>query len=526
MKLSIQWKILCLLGVAVAICGSIGLYAIVQLKGQVDSLGYTTSYALPNTQAEADIKSSCLRIAAAVNLLYLVETSVADAKRTQKQVAAATYDMNKAIKIYEALPFAAGEEEGWKNFKTRFLDPYLGASTKIVSLSGTGRAADRKTRDDFYFGKIFNKMVAQDLEREFDTLMEYQTKEVQARQKASDANVRRLAWLIPSLLLGAAGVCLLSAWSIFRSLTAVGKNLGSIISEVRTAADTVFSASQQIGSSSQMLSQTSSEQAASTEETGSSIEEMTASIAQNSDNSKATNIIATRAAVQAGEGGEAVMETAKAMKEISKKISIIDDIAYQTNILALNASIEAARAGEHGRGFAVVAAEVRKLAERSQVAAQEICQVAKDSVELSDKAGKLLGEIVPSIKKTSDLVQEITAASEEQRSAASQVAVAMTQLSTTTQGTASASEELAAMAEEMGTQSHELQRLTTALCQVNEIFGVGQQALHSQTAASHPTPSFSAPPVAMTAMPVSPIATSNGKTFHAESQAEKDFVRF
>uniref|UniRef100_UPI0005695A53 methyl-accepting chemotaxis protein n=1 Tax=Pseudomonas asplenii TaxID=53407 RepID=UPI0005695A53 len=145
-----------------------------------------------------------------------------------------------------------------------------------------------------------------------------------------------------------------------------------------------------------------------------SMEQMSASIAQNTENAKVTDGMAGKAAREASEGGQAVRDTVSAMKTIADKISIVDDIAYQTNLLALNAAIEAARAGEHGKGFAVVAAEVRKLAERSQVAAQEISEVARSSVSLAERAGTLLDQMVPSITKTSDLVQEIAAASEEQ----------------------------------------------------------------------------------------------------------------
>jgi len=237
--------------------------------------------------------------------------------------------------------------------------------------------------------------------------------------------------------------------------------LTQVVTDVNGGAQALASASEEVSATAQSLSQAASEQAAGVEETSASIEQMTSSIAQNTENAKITDGMASKAAKDAADGGEAVNATVEAMKQIAKKIGIIDDIAAQTNLLALNAAIEAARAGEHGKGFAVVAAEVRKLAERSQVAAQEIGEVAGNSVELAEKAGRLLAEIVPNIRKTSDLVQEITAASTEQSSGVGQINSAVSQLNTTTQQNASSSEELAATSEEMSSQAEQLQHTMT-----------------------------------------------------------------
>ncbi|MDL2336755.1 MAG: methyl-accepting chemotaxis protein [Pseudomonadota bacterium] len=234
--------------------------------------------------------------------------------------------------------------------------------------------------------------------------------------------------------------------------------LASIIEEVRAAADALTGAANQVSATAQSLSQSASEQASSVEQTTASIDLMSASIAQNSDNARVTDGMATKASKEAGDGGQAVTQTVSAMKQIAQKISIVDDIAYQTNLLALNAAIEAARAGEHGKGFAVVAAEVRKLAERSQEAAKEIGDLASNSVSTAERAGKLLDEIVPSIQKTSELVQEIAAASQEQSQSVTEIGGAMGQLSKATQQNASASEELAATSEELSGQAEQLQQ--------------------------------------------------------------------
>lgn len=238
-------------------------------------------------------------------------------------------------------------------------------------------------------------------------------------------------------------------------------SLRNVIADVRSNSESLAQASTEVSSTAQSLAQGASEQAASVEETSAAVEQMTASIAQNAENAKVTDGMASKAANEASEGGTAVQETVQAMKQIASKIGIVDDIAYQTNLLALNAAIEAARAGEHGKGFAVVAAEVRKLAERSQIAAQEISELASGSVQKAERAGSLLAEIVPAIGKTSDLVQEIAAASDEQSAGVGQINESMSQVTEATQQNASASEELAATAEEMSGQAEMLMQLVS-----------------------------------------------------------------
>lgn len=238
----------------------------------------------------------------------------------------------------------------------------------------------------------------------------------------------------------------------------VGK-LREIAESIIAGAENIAGASQQMASTSQEMSQGASEQASSVEEVSSSMEEMASNIQQNTDNAQQTEKIAQKAAVGIREGNLATNTAVEAMKNIADKIRIINDIAFQTNILALNAAVEAARAGEHGKGFAVVAAEVRKLAERSKIAADEIDALSKNGVDVAEKAGQKLNEIVPEIEKTAKLVQEIAAASIEQSTGSDQVNNAIQQLNNVTQQNAAASEEMATSSEELASQAEQLKEI-------------------------------------------------------------------
>lgn len=245
-----------------------------------------------------------------------------------------------------------------------------------------------------------------------------------------------------------------------RLLGAMAKMTGKLnemIGEVRMGAGSVSTAAAQVASSASIVSQGTSEQAAAVEQVTSSMEQMSASITQNAENSRKMEQMARKGAQDAGQSGQAVQESVSAMKSIAEKIAVIEEIAYQTNMLALNAAIEAARAGEHGRGFAVVAGEVRNLAERCRTAAQEIGGLAASNVQVAERSGGLLTELVPSIQKTADLVQEVAATSREQAAGVSQINGAISQVGLVTQRNAAGAEQLSSTAEELASQAEALQ---------------------------------------------------------------------
>lgn len=300
---------------------------------------------------------------------------------------------------------------------------------------------------DIKFDNSFDTFIK--LAAEIETLI----KEDMAKERSN---------MITSKNIGMSILIIANILSIIFSITIgllLTKHIIKTSNNVLNTAKSLSAATQEINKTSDNLASGASEQASNAEEAVSSLEEIGSTVEQNSQNSMETNNIAQENALQVDQINISVKNTVDAMKNISGKVTIIEEISQNTNLLALNASIEAARAGDHGKGFSVVASEVKKLSERSQLSAKDIMELATGSIKIAIEAGDSLNNIVPNIKKTADLVQEISSASEEQAKGMAQINSGMEQLSQVIQSNASAAEELSSAADSLQTNAVELEKL-------------------------------------------------------------------
>jgi methyl-accepting chemotaxis protein len=504
MRVGLGGRLVGLLLVGLAFIGAVGAAGLVVTRSMGDVIDQYADGTVPQLQALGRLASAAGRASGAASA---VENGALEAEvhRAALDVLSAQLgDMREAARAQEATVRRRAADGGWGGISPALeafrkdADALAAAARERAAARDAGRFAEMAA----FQGKVTEKhdAVRADLQRLFELLdasaraLRAEADELHVRAAATEDSARRsilVAFAFASVALLATGFALVrrvraalalavaAAERIARgdlrqkveitsrdeigdlqaAMRAMGEKLAAVIGEVRASAEALGSASGQVSSTAQVLSKGTGEQAASVEETTSSLEEMSSSIAGNAANSRQTEEMAADGARSAEQTGKAVTDTVEAMKAITDRISIVQEIAYQTNLLALNAAIEAARAGEHGKGFAVVATEVRKLAERSQMAAKEIGDLAVRSVGIADRSGAMLGQLVSSIRKTSELVQEVSAASQEQSSGVAQVSRAMSVVDQVTQRNASAAEELSSTAEEVAAQAEALQQL-------------------------------------------------------------------
>lgn len=503
-NLKTRTKLIAGFGVVCVIMAAVGLFAVRELAVVNSSTVEIATNWLPSVKITSELNTGTFDHRLKL-LRYISASSPDERAQLEREMAATETQIAKDRAVYEPLISSPEEQAKYDQFSTMW-EGYLRGYAEIVALSRQGKPAEAKallvgaSLSDFRTtsAKIGELVALNDTGGQV------------ARATAATAYTRARTWLIGIITGGIAIACVLAlviAGIIARPLAmavdilqavadgdftrtlevdtedevgqmaaalnrAVGGMRGAL-TEVRRSADELASASQQLSAASEEISSGAQEQAAGLEETASSLEEITSTVKQNADNAQQANQLASGAGDVAEKGGRVVNQAVVAMGEINQAskqiadiITTIDEIAFQTNLLALNAAVEAARAGEQGRGFAVVAAEVRNLAQRSATAAKEIKGLIQDSVSkveagsaLVNQSGQTLQEIVQSVKRVTDIVAEIAAATKEQATGIDQVNRAISQMDSVTQSNASQTEELSGTAESLSTQAEELQGL-------------------------------------------------------------------